>query len=535
MIKEKYLYGASVQGIQSFIFQTNELKDIVGASELVEQICTDKFAKSIGKDSADALKADPNAIMMAAGSIKYVFDSSEKEKLEYLVLNFPRTIIESAPGIIISQAVVRYSSDNDNEQTEDKAFESAINLLEMRLREQRNTPLRSSTIGMTGIMRSPKSGLPAVEFDEGEAIDLGTKQKRASSRKGNKNSTKKLCEKSFGIPNLSHDRIAYDISDITDKNDWIAIIHADGNGLGQIVQKVGHLQQTFKEFSFLLNEATVAAANKAYNAVADWPEDAFIPLRPIVLGGDDMTIICRADIAIKYTETFISEFEKETQKKLGSILKENKVFDDGADKLTACAGIAFIKSSYPFYYGYYLAEELCTQAKKEAKSINPLLAPSCLMFHKVQSSYVEDFSTITKRELNIPEEKESTTQRISFKFGPYYIHKPQVCNKEKYWDSHWDVKMLNDTVDLFDSESYSPIKNHLREWISLLINNPGLADQKLKRLIRLWDSRIRENESNSINKEILDFIKKVTTPNACGTIPVYDLLALHSVKSQITK
>ena len=36
----KYLYGAAVQGIQDFIFKTNELKHIVGASELVEQICT---------------------------------------------------------------------------------------------------------------------------------------------------------------------------------------------------------------------------------------------------------------------------------------------------------------------------------------------------------------------------------------------------------------------------------------------------------------------------------------------------------------
>ena len=31
----KYLYGASVQGIQDFIFKTNRLKDIVGASEIV--------------------------------------------------------------------------------------------------------------------------------------------------------------------------------------------------------------------------------------------------------------------------------------------------------------------------------------------------------------------------------------------------------------------------------------------------------------------------------------------------------------------
>ncbi|MEG1545617.1 MAG: hypothetical protein RR371_00005, partial [Bacteroides sp.] len=49
-IKNKYLYGAAVQGIQSFIFQTNELRDIVGASELVEQICTSLFASVLGKN-----------------------------------------------------------------------------------------------------------------------------------------------------------------------------------------------------------------------------------------------------------------------------------------------------------------------------------------------------------------------------------------------------------------------------------------------------------------------------------------------------
>ena len=45
----KYLYGAAVQGIQGFIFKTNELRHIVGASELVEQICTsafDEFARN---------------------------------------------------------------------------------------------------------------------------------------------------------------------------------------------------------------------------------------------------------------------------------------------------------------------------------------------------------------------------------------------------------------------------------------------------------------------------------------------------------
>ena len=46
---EKFLYGASVQGIQSFIFQTNQLDDISGASELVESICTKAFEKAVGE------------------------------------------------------------------------------------------------------------------------------------------------------------------------------------------------------------------------------------------------------------------------------------------------------------------------------------------------------------------------------------------------------------------------------------------------------------------------------------------------------
>ena len=53
-----------------------------------------------------------------------------------------------------------------------------------------------------------------------------------------------LCKKAFCKTDeekrqLKHDRIAYDIEKITQNNDWIAIIHADGNGLGQIVQVIG--------------------------------------------------------------------------------------------------------------------------------------------------------------------------------------------------------------------------------------------------------------------------------------------------------
>ena len=44
-VNEKWLYGASVQGIQGYIFQTNKLKDVIGASELVKDSCETDFKK----------------------------------------------------------------------------------------------------------------------------------------------------------------------------------------------------------------------------------------------------------------------------------------------------------------------------------------------------------------------------------------------------------------------------------------------------------------------------------------------------------
>lgn len=44
-MSEKWLYGASVQGIQGYIFQTNKLKDVIGASELVKELCETDFKR----------------------------------------------------------------------------------------------------------------------------------------------------------------------------------------------------------------------------------------------------------------------------------------------------------------------------------------------------------------------------------------------------------------------------------------------------------------------------------------------------------
>lgn len=101
----KYLYGASVQGIQSFIFQTNKLKEIVGASEIVKNITDQTFF-----DTAHIEKNYEGLILATAGNIKCDFSEADKSILERVVREFPKRVMQEGPGIT-SERHIHYNKD----------------------------------------------------------------------------------------------------------------------------------------------------------------------------------------------------------------------------------------------------------------------------------------------------------------------------------------------------------------------------------------------------------------------------------------
>ena len=248
----------------------------------------------------------------------------------------------------------------------------------------------------------------------------------------------------------------------------------------------------------------------------------FIPIRPVVLNGDDLTVIIRGDLAIPYANAFLENFKTVTADELQS------EFGGG---LTACAGVAFIKSSYPFYYGYALAEDLCTRAKAKAKKLNEDLAPSCLMFHKVQDSFVENYEEIIEREL-------TPSVGLSFEFGPYFIHKQA---------EYWTIDELLDSHKKLTGEEGNVIKSHLRKWVELLYvaqedmincNNDtvgnGLAEQYLNRFKSLLsDKSLSSSEELTTGRR--DMRVRNHIEKTIKTYPTYDVLALHSIYEVVTK
>lgn len=463
----KYLYGASVQGIQEYIFKTNQLQEIVGASEIVKSL-EHEFEELSGYQ-----KGDKNILLNAAGNVKAIFDN--KNKLDKVVLEFPKLIMQKAYGITISQAVV------DMENPEFDTQEKAIKELEKRLKIQRNKPSIPLDFSINIMELAPKTARPQVQKE----LDNSSKQKRDAYTLWFKNERRddKEFEKSK------------ELSYISNGKSKLAVIHADGNGLGQLIPKLSNLS----EFSISLEKATTEAYEEARKTIKD------DKIRKIILGGDDMTVICNANYALEFTKVFLQKFEELTQKYT-------------KHKLTACAGIAYCNHKYPFHYAVSLAEALCSATKKHAKTINKDLAPSSLMFHNIQSSNFQSWEKFIEDELTIQNDKET----IRCDFGPYYLNQdkqPLIAN------------FLN-TVEAYKCDG-SPI-SRLREWLSELSKSNQSAKNMLDRINEMasqnskWNSCIMDKNLKQFKQELSNE-NLIIEKDGYHKTPIYDILQILSL------
>lgn len=509
-----------MQGIQGFIFQTNQLDDISGASELVENICTKKFKETVG----EGFNEKSNAVIMAAGNVKYVFDT--REQCENVVRNFPRKVQECAPGITFSQAVVKFD--------DEKSFGQAVDELEKRLKTQRNLPQTPLEVGMLGCKRAAKTGMPVVKIENGEELDAATYAKRVARKDcGNKLHIKSFWGKKQDAGKDLKLEDELDIKDLTGKNDWIAIVHIDGNGLGKVVQQLGKDRKKFYQFSTLLDQATTKAANEAFKVIEEAHGFSYdkLPICPVVLGGDDLTAIIRGDLALPYAKKFITEFERETsQGEMKALLSKANM-----DKLTACGGIAYIKASFHFYYGYKLAEELCHAAKTDAKAKNKENVPSCLMFHKVQDSFVQSYKDIKARELELKSkddgkgktannrQEEPAKLKKTLCFGPYYLDE-QV--------GYHTINELEDMVNELGKAENEGLKTGVRQWLSLMHENEEAAAQRLQRLESLTSNKkLLHNLTDAVCRKSKN---KPDEEEQTEHYAAYDVLAYYTINNQET-
>ena len=202
----------------------------------------------------------------------------------------------------------------------------------------------------------------------------------------------------------------------------VGVIHIDGNGVGAIMRDLGRAFDTvdacldslkdaaykhrdnpcsirddrFQWFVMEVNyrldgvvNQAVAEAWQTVDNIAGINRLKTLPVVPVLVGGDDVTVYTDGRYAIPFAEAYIRHYEDLTKKDgLLSVLATVA----GAPKkgpLTASAGVAIVGRNFPFHIAYDLAEGMVSRGKKLGKRKGEVPC-STIDFHVLRDATVLD-------------------------------------------------------------------------------------------------------------------------------------------------
>lgn len=415
-------------------------------------------------------------ILSNAGNFRSIFD--DEADLQNVIKYLPKLIAKQSYGLQIAQAVVKYDSD----------YKSANSTLESRLKIARNKITFPLDFSHCILKHNPKTALPLVSSDS----DKSTLQKLQS----------------FETFNKEHPHSINELAQLKNAKNKIALLYADGNALGAIVRNLG--KDEMKDFSHKLDSATKDALKKACESTKQnlANNDSF-KIREVICGGDDLVVVCNADIALDFAKNFLAHFENGTQD-----IYEGK-------NLTACGGIAFFNHKYPIHYALKLAKDLCARAKSDSKAINAKNPPSSLLFHNIQSSAVRSFSAFVENELTLGA-NQIDSKPVRLDFGAYFLR--QIDNSTP------TIENLLNLVEIFRYKD-SPT-SRLRQWLSILESNRNLADNELQQIAKIYADFGKGNKDNlakfkALHKD-LHLENLIVQKDGIEKTPIFDIISIIS-------
>lgn len=391
------------ESIQTYLHETNRLRDAVGASQIVDELCgslePEPGAKDLLARVLAAANVDGTQVRFArrgGGAFIALFASADaRDRVRDL---WALAMASHAPGLAWVDATGQGGTDLD------AATDG--------MRAQRASRIwRAPSLPEIGPMnrRVPRTGRAAVAeisvARSGESADSATVSKRDAGGRsaallsrfhadspGGPGDAASLNWPTKLTADEDDDPAGANLFPLRGEENQIAFIHADGNGLGAALQALekacrGQPEKyvtIYSSFSRAVSRATVAAARRATSEVLlpSIEDDLRVPARPLVLGGDDLSIIVRPDLALPFAQAFLQAFEDASKDELGQL------DIDGCPKgLTAACGIAIVNAGHPFARAAELAEALCGHAKKVVKRRYAVagVPPSSLMLHRTTS------------------------------------------------------------------------------------------------------------------------------------------------------
>lgn len=532
----QYAYLFETRGIQRFLFASGKLRYMLGGSELLDYLCA---PQGLLDKTLDALDLRPEIPRKAGAAFYLLF--ARREDAERFRAAWRLGCAQWLPGVERVDAL-----------SEGARAQEAVKAGLEQLRQARNQ--LSADLPRPGPLaeRSPRTGLAAVTRAKDESLDAATARQHNFERPpGDLTLARRfLDEPDYLWPihfedNFEGNARKEERFPLGERR-LVGLLHADGNGLGELLRVLNAACEQaddatyvtlYRTFSDGLSEATLQAARQASREVLlPNAQGRVLPARPLVLGGDDLTILVRADLALPFAKAFLQAFEQHSRV---SMQRLQQVFEQAGlhaqaqqlpPYLTACAGLCYMKASQPFKAGHDLAESLCKRAKGASRRVRQGQAPmpATLALHKVQDSLLEDAETQFEQNHCL----EHDGQRWQLSLPAYALH------------AGHGLPAVEDMERLLDVFNGGLNDRPLRELATLWAENPTLARQAYRRWRELAERGARRGNSES-GKALAQFDAAlhalVGTPSpdlpcsreAVPQSPLSDLLALRTVQGGI--
>ena len=447
------LINLETGGNQAYIFATNKLRNVVGASELLYRAGTSYVGRALAKATEHQIDEEsfesinsfldefkkpiegdgrPDFEVVVATSGKAILLARSEETARKFIREWSRIVAEEAPGVDASAV---FSEKNVEPKKGLNAFKEVLehtNQLLICQRANEGMPLRRFP-RLPIVAECAFSCLPAVDvrMEHGREVLLSASSLAQRSVVDGKEDhlLKERIKGLFPGDGASQFLKGLDVLEQRDL-DWLAVVHADGNGLGQLfINFDDHVKKLkkrstgrnyityYREFSSALDRISRETFRDAVAYL--WHQDA-PDIIPIVVGGDDLTVVMDGYSSLEFTKRFMIEFCDRTASDpdIQPILE-----CAGLPQLGMCAGISIAKPHFPFSQSYHLAESLMNNAKQVKSQYGK--DSIALDFHILYDSVSTSIADIRRR-LMIGEEGQ--TRVLTAK--PYVVRKGEAWGNE---------------------------------------------------------------------------------------------------------
>lgn len=419
------------------------------------------------ENQADELDAE---VVYAGGGNTLILFRDEPTAIDF-TKRYTRFLLEHAPGlsVVVAHSAEFTISDDDNCVIREQLDEVMTRIDERKANRKLSAPL----LGMAVTAKCTSTGGVASFYPAEAAPDGSEQRETLEDKYGSNyvssetlaklryveaanarlkgtllNDNQRWADLTKNPHNLE---VPYELDNLgrsEGEASYIAVVHTDGNGIGKRIEAVGKSAKTSREwittmrsFSKEINDANLNAlkamlahllkniqegmdekGNKALFVVGGHGEEfalskgqignrkcAFLPLRPIIFGGEDVAFVCDGRIALALTAYYLHGIEKQQLTDPLAHTAEKKT------SMYARAGIAIVKAHHPFARAYSLAEGLAKSAKRRIKEVSQNDQASALDWHLALTGLAGDVEEIRRREYRTQDGRELNMRPLSLR------------------------------------------------------------------------------------------------------------------------